>query len=69
MYPTVGFCNEVIQLYLVTKVKKGKLNLDIDEVIDIEFIDLEEVNRMVLNNEIQDSKTLCALYKYHLLNK
>ncbi len=69
MYPSVGYTNEVIKLYLVTKVTKGNLNLDIDEVIDIEYIDLNKVNEMILNNEIVDAKTICALYKYQLLNK
>lgn len=67
IYPTPGFCNEVIQLYLVTDVKEGKTNLDFDEVIDIEFVSLNKVKDMILNNEIQDAKTICALYKYSLL--
>ncbi len=64
VYPTVGFCNEVIKLYLTTDIKEGTLNLDQDEIIDISFIDIEEVDKMIMNNEIQDAKTICALYKY-----
>lgn len=67
MYPTVGFCDEVIKLFLVTDVKNGNLNLDPDEIIDIEFVELDKVNQMILNNEIVDSKTICALYKYQLI--
>ncbi len=69
MYPTVGFCNEVIKLYLTTDVKDGNLNLDPDEVIDVEFVELDKVNEMIMNNEIVDAKTICALYKYQLLMK
>ncbi len=69
VYPTVGYSNEVIKLYLTTDIKEGKLNLDEDEVIDIAFYDLDKVNEMIMNNEIQDSKTICALYKYMLLKK
>ncbi|MFI3329463.1 MAG: NUDIX hydrolase [bacterium] len=69
MYPSVGYTNEVIKLYLVTKLKEGKLNLDIDEVIDIEFVEMSKVKEMILNNEIVDAKTLCALYKYNLLGE
>lgn len=69
MYPSVGYTNEVIKLYLVTNVKEGNLNLDIDEVIDVEYIDIDKVNEMILNNEIVDSKTIVALHKYNLLRK
>ncbi len=69
MYPTVGFCDEVISLYLTTDIKDGNLNLDEDEIIDIEFVELDKVNEMIMNNEIVDSKTICALYKYQLLMK
>lgn len=67
IYPTVGFCNEVINLYLVTDVRKGKLNLDFDEFIESYFLPLSEVNDMIINNELKDSKTICALYKYSLI--
>lgn len=69
MYPTVGFCNEVIKLFLTTDIKQGELNLDEDEIIDVSFIELEKVNEMILNNEIQDAKTICALYKYMIWNE
>ncbi len=69
IYPTVGFCNEVINLYLTTDIKKGSLNLDYDEFIEIEFVDINKVNEMIVNNVINDSKTICALYKYNLLKE
>ncbi len=69
MYPTVGFCNEVIKLFLTTDIKKGHLNLDHDEFIEIEFIDIDIVNEMIMKNEINDSKTICALYKYSLISE
>ncbi len=67
IHPTFGYSNEVIKLYLTTDIKKGNLNLDEDEVIDIEFVELSKVKDSILNNEITDSKTICALYKYKLL--
>lgn len=67
IYPTVGYCNEVIKLYLVTEIEKGELNLDEDEVIEFEFVPLEKINEMILSNEIADAKTICALYKYLLV--
>lgn len=66
IYPSVGYCNEIIELYLVTNISDGKLCLDQDEVIEVNFISINEVEKMILNNEICDAKTICALYKYNL---
>lgn len=69
IYPSVGYCNEVIKLYLTTDITQGILKLDQDEFIDVEFIELSKVNEMISNNEIIDAKTICALYKYLLLQQ
>lgn len=69
IYPSVGYCNEIIKLYLTTDITQGTLNLDQDEFIDVEFIELSKVNEMIDNNEIIDAKTICALYKYLLIKQ
>ncbi len=64
MYPTPGYCNEIIRLW-ACKVEKdlGELDLDEGEVIEVEKIPLEEAVRMVMDNEIPDAKTQVLILK------
>ncbi len=68
IYPTCGYTNEKIYLYLVTDFIETKTNFDIDENIDKIWIDLNEVLNMIKQGIIRDAKTICAINLY-LLNK
>lgn len=61
---TVAFCNEKIDVYLATDLKRGKQNLDEDEFLNVESHDLEELIQMIYDCKIQDSKTVSALLAY-----
>ena len=64
MYPTVGYSNEVIHLYFCEKAKKEERHLDNDEIIDLFLLSMEEIEQMIANNKIKDSKTIAAVYLY-----
>ena len=64
MYPTVGYSNEVIHLYYCEKAKKEERHLDNDEMIDLFLLSIEEIEEMIANNQIKDSKTIAAVYLY-----
>ena len=64
MYPTVGYSNEVIHLYYCEKAQKEERHLDNDEMIDLFLLSMEEIEQMIANNEIKDSKTIAAVYLY-----
>lgn len=64
MYPTVGYSKEVIHLYYCEKHVKEERHLDSDESIDLLFLSLEEIEEMINNNTIKDSKTIAAIYLY-----
>ena len=66
IYPTCGYCDEKIYLYLVTDFKQTKTNLDEDEFVETYYIDLKDVYKMILNGEIKDAKTICAINSYIL---
>ena len=66
MYPTVGYSNEVIHLYYCEKAKKEERHLDNDECIDLFLLNMEEIDNMIANNEIKDSKTIAAISLYKL---
>lgn len=66
MYPTCGYSDEIIYLYVAKNPRKTHTNYDEDEFIDIKWYEKEELKSMVLNNEIKDGKTVILLAKYLL---
>ncbi len=70
IYPTPGYCGEIIYLYLATGLSFGNQDLDEDEFLNVEKIKFTDLVDMVLNGEIKDSKTIAAVLKADkLLNK
>lgn len=65
MYPSPGFCNEIIHLYLATNLTSGEMSPDEDEFLEVESIPLEEAVEMVLSNEIKDAKSQIAILKVY----
>ena len=63
IYPTPGFCTEIIHLYLARNLYKGSKNPDEDEFIELEAEPLEKLVDKVLSGEINDAKTCVALLK------
>lgn len=66
IYPTVGFCDEVIHMYVATSLIKKEQHLDEHEFVELFVCSLDEVIEMINKGEIVDSKTICAIYKYLL---
>lgn len=55
-YPSVGFSNQMIFIYLADKLEKLE-DKQKDQQIEVEEIDFDEVYNMVLENKIVDGKT------------
>jgi ADP-ribose pyrophosphatase len=62
-YATPGYCEEKINIYMATGLKKTEQNLDDGEFLTVEQIDIDELYNMVMNNEIDDMKTAVAILK------
>ena len=62
-YPSPGFCDEVLHIYLATGLEKGQAHPDEDEFLDVEKISLEELAGMIGRNELPDGKTIAAVLK------
>ena len=68
LYPSPGYCDEVIYMYLATGLTFGDTDLDEDEFLEVERMPLKKAVDMVLSGEIKDAKTQAALLKtYYLL--
>ena len=61
IYPSVGYSEEGINLYLCRDLVPGETDMDEDEAIEIEEYDFDEACRMAESGEIRDAKTVCAL--------
>ena len=62
IYPTVGYCTEIIYIYLATNLTKSEQNLDEGEFVTVCKVPFEKAYEMVINGEIKDSKTVMALF-------
>lgn len=60
-YPSVGYSEEVLYLYLCTDLTEGETCPDENEALEIERIDVEELFSMVMKGEIHDAKTIIAI--------
>lgn len=63
IYPTVGYCTEVIWTWAATGLHKTEMHLDEDEFLTPVKLPLEKAVEMVFSGEIRDSKTVAALLK------
>lgn len=55
--------SEKIHMYLAEDLSFGERELDEDEFLDVEYVHIDELYRMVLSGEIQDAKTQVAVLK------
>ena len=62
---TVAFCDEKIDVYVATDLKRSKQHLDEDEFLDVETYTIEELVQMVYDCKIQDGKTVAAVLAYY----
>lgn len=66
---TVAFCNEKIDIYLAENLTPTAQNLDEDEFIRVESYTLDELKKMILNGQIEDSKTISGILAYAALKE
>ena len=67
VYPSPGYTDEIIHLYIAHNVTKVPRHLDEDENIDIYYFSIDEVKEMIMKGQIKDAKTISLVFKY--LNK
>lgn len=67
LYPSPGYCAEIIHLYFCRVDSLGEPKPDEDEFLQIEKIHIDKAVEMVLNNQIPDAKTQTAVLKVAML--
>ncbi len=61
MYPSVGYSEEILYIYLCTGLTAGETDFDENEAIDIEEYAVEELYHMVMEGKIEDGKSQTAI--------
>ena len=63
MYPSPGYCAEIIHIYLAQGLHPSKQHLDEDEFLEVYKIPFQTVLEAVMAGEITDGKTQIAVLK------
>lgn len=63
LYPSPGYCGEIIWLYAAVGLTKGECDPDEDEFLEAVKIPIATVIEMILRGEIKDAKTQTAVLK------
>ena len=62
-YPSVGYTNERIRIFIATDLTKTSQNLDDDEFLNVYKMPIREVIAKIMNNELSDAKTVMGVLK------
>lgn len=63
VYPTPAYCGEVIHMFLAQGLSKTNTNLDEDEFLTVEHVSFDKLFEMCQGGEIDDAKTVAAVFR------
>lgn len=69
LYPSPGYCDEVIHLFAAKDLSFANGSLDEDEFLDVLTLPFEEAAKMVIDGELPDSKTQTTILKVKFLKE
>ena len=67
VYPAAAYDSEVVHLFYADGLIESEQRLDPDEFLCVEHVDFDEAVRLVLSDEIPDSKTQIGILKLRLM--
>ena len=65
-YPSPGYADEVLHVYLATGLHAGESHLDEGEFLNVEKIHIDELVKMVMDGRLVDAKTVIGILKAKL---
>lgn len=69
IYPTPGYCSEIIHLFYATDLTFTQQELDDDEYLDVIKMPFSECVAKIMSGEIKDAKTIVGILKLKELKK
>ncbi len=69
LYPSPGYVDEIIFMYLATGLTAGEVCPDEDEFVEVIRLPLQEAVEKVLSGELTDAKTQAAVLKVWVLKQ
>lgn len=66
IYTAIAYCNEIIYVYFAKVGEKKEQHLDDDEYIEVKKYSIGELEKMILDGTIQDTKTISSILAYKL---
>lgn len=67
LYPSPGYLNEIIHLYIAPHCTYVGQQLDYHEFLNVKTMTLDELNASVMNQTQTDAKTMALIFKLNLL--
>ncbi len=67
LYPTPGYCGEIIWMFAALDLEFGDCDPDDDEFLEVNKIPLEKAVEMVISGELKDAKTQASILKLKYL--
>lgn len=69
LYPTPGYTNEKLYIFIATDLRKGDVCPDEDEFIEVVKVPMSELIEWVTEGKIKDAKTAYAVLRYAYTSK
>ena len=63
VYPSPGFCREMLYIFLALDLKQGQMHLDENELLSVEAFGFEELMEMIMANKLPDAKSIIGIMK------
>lgn len=65
-YPSPGYSNEIIYMFYTEEFEMTNLHLDEDEFLEPVKVNINDLYKMIENNELVDAKSIITILKYKL---
>lgn len=63
IYPSPGYCSEILHIYLATDLTQSEPHLDPDEFLQVETLKVADLLALIDRDEVRDAKTIIGLLR------
>ena len=63
IFPSPGYCDEILHLYLALDLEYGQAHLDENELLSVEKVSIDKLVEMIMKNDLPDAKSIIGIMK------